>query len=337
MKWWKNFSISSREMLKLLSIAGAAGSIGYASALHHAAIDDQRRKYDDSVFQVERDESVAVFPPSLFSRVSAATKVKDSLIIHQANVIPEPSQNAPRISQIMRYGFPSLSNIRSLDDFVLAYDTRLRIPQWVFEHLTPASVAKNDQVDRSKCDFHEDGSVHHYFRSTNEDCKYSGYDRGHMAAAGNHRLSQDICQQTFLLSNMAPQVGKGFNRDKWNELEQHCRKLVSQSRNVYACTGPLFLPRKADDGKLYVKYRVLWDNHVAVPTQFFKVVVCESESGELSMESFLMPNAAIDDAVPLKTFHVPSEVTERASGLLLFDQLNKKQFKLINGKTAAWI
>ena len=34
----------------------------------------------------------------------------------------------------------------------------------------------------------------------------SGFDRGHMAPAGNHRKDQTMCDQTFLLSNMAPQV-----------------------------------------------------------------------------------------------------------------------------------
>ncbi|KAF2346260.1 DNA/RNA non-specific endonuclease [Trinorchestia longiramus] len=173
-------------------------------------------------------------------------------------------------------------------------------------------------------------------RSTNHDYKGSGYDRGHMAAAGNHRTSQEHCRQTFVLSNMAPQVGRGFNRDKWNELEQYCRKLVRQSKNVYVCTGPLFLPKEQGDGNLYVNYRVLGENHVAVPTHFFKVVVCENESGELTLESFLLPNSVIDDKVPLNTFHVPSEVIERASGLLLFDRINKKKFKLINGKSTGW-
>ena len=28
-----------------------------------------------------------------------------------------------------------------------------------------------------------------------------------------------MCNETFFLSNMAPQVGKGFNRDKWEHLE----------------------------------------------------------------------------------------------------------------------
>ena len=36
--------------------------------------------------------------------------------------------------------------------------------------------------------------------------QYSGFDRGHMAAAGNHRQSQEVCDETFLLTNMAPQV-----------------------------------------------------------------------------------------------------------------------------------
>ena len=72
----------------------------------------------------------------------------------------------------------------------------------MFEHLTADSVKYNEKVDRSKCDFVEDQSVHKYFRSTNSDYKGSGFDRGHLAAAGNHRKDQSHCQQTFLLSNM---------------------------------------------------------------------------------------------------------------------------------------
>lgn len=44
------------------------------------------------------------------------------------------------------------------------------------------------------------------YRSTNADYKGSGYDRGHLAAAGNHKYDQKHVEQTFFLSNMAPQV-----------------------------------------------------------------------------------------------------------------------------------
>lgn len=268
--------------------------------------------------------------------VSAASYQGSIVNTQVPDVVPVPSPNAPRIAQIMRFGFPSLSNVRSLNDYVLSYDTRNRIPYWVCEHLTAENVAKNPNVDRAKCDFHEDTSVHQYFRSENRDYKGSGFDRGHLAAAGNHRRSQEDCHETFLLSNMSPQVGRGFNRDKWNDLEQYCRQLTKSYANVYVCTGPLFLPRREEDGKLYVKYQVIGQNHVSVPTHFYKVVVCESSTGELDLESFLLPNVEIDDSVPIASFHVPLETIERASGLLIFDKLSQKKFKKINGQKVGW-
>jgi len=267
-----------------------------------------------------------IFPAKILAATAIAPRTAEAA-----------QQKASRVSEIMRYGFPSLANIRALDDYVLAFDPRTRVPAWVFEHLTKDSIAKTDAVDRAKCSFVEDDSVHQYFRSSNKDYKGSGFDRGHMAAAGNHRLSQDHCQQTFLLSNIAPQVGKGFNRDKWNSLEQYCRWLARHNPNVYVCTGPLYLPRQMADGHLWVSYRVLGDNHVAVPTHFFKVVVTETAKGELCLESFVLPNAAIEDSVKLNTFHVPLEVVERASGLLFFDQLNKTRFAHVNPKNNDWV
>ena len=93
-----------------------------------------------------------------------------------------------------------------IDDFVLAYDKRNRTAHWVFEHLTREKVKRYEGIDRESSQFKPDNSVHEYFRATNEDYKKSGYDRGHLAAAGNHRWSQQALDQTFHLSNIAPQV-----------------------------------------------------------------------------------------------------------------------------------
>lgn len=103
---------------------------------------------------------------------------------------------------------------------------------------------------------------------------------------------------------MAPQVGVGFNRDSWNRLESHVRKLVRKHKNVYVCTGPLYLPRKEADGKTYVKYEVIGTSSVAVPTHFYKIVVCETGDNQLDMESYVMPNQKIDNETPLKAFQV---------------------------------
>ncbi|ALC42588.1 EndoG [Drosophila busckii] len=260
----------------------------------------------------------------VFGTVSAAALIPPS----EVNLNATPS----RISQIMKFGFPGLDHVRSQSDYVLSYDRRNRIPHWVFEHLTAASVAKNDAVDRAKCDFRPDESIHPFFRAQNTDYRKSGYDRGHMAAAGNHRLHQKHCDDTFLLSNMAPQVGQGFNRDAWNSLEMYVRKLTQSYANVYVCTGPLYLPHKEDDGKMYVKYEVIGSNTVAVPTHFYKVIVSEAADQRLHMESYIMPNKVISNDTPLQVFQVPPESVERAAGLLFFDQINRKQLATINGK-----
>ena len=148
-----------------------------------------------------------------------------------------------RSTEIMRHGYPTLDNLRVFDNYVLSYDRRNRVANWVFEHLTHEKLKRVEDVDRGKSEFKEDPVIHEYFRSTNQDYKASGYDRGHLAAAANHRSHQKYMDQTFYLSNIAPQVGKGFNRDKWNELELEVRNLVKQYDNVWVCTGPLYLPR----------------------------------------------------------------------------------------------
>ncbi|KAI5726493.1 hypothetical protein M8J76_003639 [Diaphorina citri] len=242
------------------------------------------------------------------------------------------STKAQRISQIMKYGFPSLDSLRSFDDFVLSYDRRNRTAYWVFEHLTKENTAYSEAVNRSKSEFFEDDSIHEYFRGRNSDYKYSGYDRGHLAAAGNHKANQKHLDQTFVLSNISPQVGAGFNRDKWAELEKHSRKLLKQYPNVYVCTGPLYLPMKSPNGKKYVNYEVIGDSNVAVPTHFFKIIVAENENGKLVMENYVLPNAVISDSTPLTSFMVPLDSIQRAAGFLFFEKLDKSKLISVNNQ-----
>ena len=83
----------------------------------------------------------------------------------------------------------------------------------MFEHLTNESLTRKEGVDRSKSRFQEDENVPEKFRAKLLDYVKSGYDRGHMVPAGDAKFSQEAMDETFLLSNIAPQVGNGFNRD----------------------------------------------------------------------------------------------------------------------------
>lgn len=230
----------------------------------------------------------------------------------------------------MQHGYPSLDNLRIFDNYVLSYDRRNRVANWVYEHLTPQTLRPAEDVDRGRSEFKEDINIHPYFRSTNQDYRGSGYDRGHLAPAANHRQSQLFMDQTFYLSNIAPQVGVGFNRDKWNDLEKEMRNLVKSHDNVWICTGPLYLPQRDPVSKKnYVKYEVIGEHNVAVPTHFFKVALCEKQ-GTYSLYSYVLPNAPCDNATPLKSYMVPIDAIERAAGFLLFDKVPRNKIKMIN-------
>ena len=62
--------------------------------------------------------------------------------------------------------------------------------------------------------FQEDPTIHQFFRSRLDDYKRSGFDRGHLAPAGNHRSSQQAMDDTFWLSNMSPQVRISHHRTR---------------------------------------------------------------------------------------------------------------------------
>ncbi|XP_061749959.1 endonuclease G, mitochondrial [Nerophis ophidion] len=258
---------------------------------------------------------------------------RDGGLLEQVPVVPVPSVHAAELTvspgssgALMKYGFPSLSHVRTRESYVSSYDPRTRTPSWVIERLSGTSLSGS--ADRKFCDFKEDDSLHVYHRATNADYKGSGLDRGHMAAAANHKWSQKAMEDTFYLSNVVPQ-NPHLNQKAWNNLEKLCRSLTKRYANVYVCSGPLYLPRQEADGKLYVRYQVLGRNHVAVPTHFFKVLILEQAQGEgVELRSYVLPNEPVDEKIPLERFLVPIETIERASGLLFVPNIMKRSGSL---------
>lgn len=175
------------------------------------------------------------------------------------------------------------------------------------------------------------------FRARLQDYFRSGYDRGHMVPAADAKRSQEAMDETFLLSNIAPQVGAGFNRHYWAYLEDWCRRLTGNFADVYVFTVPLYLPRREPDGKWRVSYEMIGNPpNVAVPTHFAKIVLTSRPSSpstpdipEISTGAFVLPNAIIPDDAPLESFVVPVDTVERAAGLTLFSDAIKSGSKHI--------
>ncbi|KAJ3741958.1 hypothetical protein DFH05DRAFT_1403145 [Lentinula detonsa] len=248
-------------------------------------------------------------------------------------------------SAVLKYGNPGpVADPIIRRAYVAAYDRRLRHPAWTAEHLTLASLGKSSLVappdeagDRTKSSFMEDDTIPAPFRARLVDYFKSGYDRGHMVPAADAKFSQEAMNETFYLSNMAPQVGEGFNRHYWAYLEDWCRRLTGTFSDVYVFTVPLYLPRRDPDGKWRITHEVIGSPpNVSVPTHFAKVVLTSKPASpstpnilELATGAFVLPNAPIPDETPLEKFLMPVEAVERAAGLALFSDAVKSTSKHI--------
>ncbi|TCD68239.1 nuclease [Steccherinum ochraceum] len=248
---------------------------------------------------------------------------------------------------VLKYGNPGpISDQLVRKAYVAAYDRRLRHPAWTAEHLTLASLGKSPLIesppttetgDRTKSTFSEDDSIPVPFRAKLQDYFRSGYDRGHMVPAADAKASQAAMDETFLLTNIAPQVGVGFNRHYWAYVEDWCRRLTTTFSDVYVFTIPLYLPKLDSDGKWRVHHEVIGSPpNISVPTHFAKVVLTAKPSSpssphiaELAAGAFVLPNAEIPDQTPFENFVVPVEAVERAAGLTLFSEEIKKASKHI--------
>lgn len=152
---------------------------------------------------------------------------------------------------------------------MLSFDRRLRLPRFVYQHLTPDTSAAK-VASRVKEEFHEDPLTPPLWRASMDSFKGSGYDRGHMAPAADMKQSQSMMRASFSLSNIAPQHPQ-LNREYWARLERAIRMLTTEFPHVHVFTGPLFLPHQRGK-KWWTEYEVLGDPPtVAVPTHFFKV------------------------------------------------------------------
>ncbi|ODV92048.1 hypothetical protein CANCADRAFT_55788 [Tortispora caseinolytica NRRL Y-17796] len=220
-----------------------------------------------------------------------------------------------------KYGFPvPVHDVKRYNEYVRCYDRRTRNPNWVIEHITAESLKIRDG-DRKKSVFKEDESIPSRFRALLRDYFRSGYDRGHQAPAADAKFSQEAMDETFYLTNMCPQVGDGFNRDYWAHLEDFCRRLTEQYRDVRIVTGPLYLPKKMDNGKYIVQYEMIGNPpNVAVPTHFFKIIVAEHHKSKpydqrAALAAFILPNTAIPNEVPLEKFEVDISAIENSAGV----------------------
>jgi endonuclease G, mitochondrial len=139
-----------------------------------------------------------------------------------------------------------------------------------------------------------------------------GFDRGHMAPSADFRWSSKALSESYLYSNMSPQVAE-LNREAWGKVEDKVRGYLYGKPGVqlYVVTGPVLKP-----GLKLIERAI---NKVSIPEQYWKVVIDPVNKKGIG---FIMPNRAITE--PVESFIVPIKEVEKLTGLNFFSGFAKE-------------
>jgi endonuclease G len=193
--------------------------------------------------------------------------------------------------------------------FALGYSEFNEQASWVSYVLLPAECIGDEERSSS---FYVDPKVS-TGSATNDDYKGSGYDRGHLAPAGDMGYSAITMKESFYYSNMSPQA-PSFNRGIWKKLESQVRDWSKSGDTILVITGPVL----SDS----VQLEKIGPNKVSIPKFYFKVIVKKTTNGYTAI-GFILPNEASKS--DLNSFVVTVDEIEQRTGLDFLPNLAKKE------------
>lgn len=233
--------------------------------------------------------------------------------------VPEYKGDVPEHKYLCRLGY------------LLSHNADRKTPDWVLERLTPDRFSGPGDRKEQGNPFAPDPDLPKGKRAEKADYEASGFDRGHMAPAATMKFSEQATEESFYLSNMAPQVGIGLNRHIWADLEGLARDWTCERKEVIVITGPIY-----DEE---TKLKTLGDSNVAVPHAFFKIAYVPAQRRAIA---FILPNKKVDKKGKkswdvLKQYIVTIETVEERTGLAFLQSLPKRERSRLTAlKSVMW-
>ena len=239
-------------------------------------------------------------------------KVQDKTSAKKAPAKPSTKTfKIPANTEIPRLKEKRQEQVIKHEGYTVSYNSEYRIANWVAYELT-ATEAKSKKTERSN-KFVSDPQVKGA-TAMNEDYTRSGYDRGHLAPAGDMKWSAKAMRESFYLSNICPQKPK-LNRGIWKDLEEQCRLWALDNGSLLIVTGPVITGDMKRLGK----------NKVAIPKSFYKVLCYYTEKGYKGI-GFLFENRDYKDN-SLKSMVIPIDSVEKVTGIDFFPSMPDEQEK----------
>ena len=158
------------------------------------------------------------------------------------------------------------------EGYLSAYDPQAKIPGYVAYTLMPQNAI--GCWPRTNA-FVQDATVANGPRP--DDYAGTGYDKGHAAPDGDLSWSQQVEYESFLMTNMFPQLG-GLNRGIWKLLETNIRGWAVQQNVPFTIyVGGIYGPGDKTIGQ-----------GVVVPNAFYKIVINQKTN---QVAGWLFPHA----------------------------------------------
>lgn len=247
--------------------------------------------------------------PTLRSLIFPAVIILCLWVANSLKGCDNPQWDEPRdtgvygnlLEVVTKPGIPS--QLKSYTRMDLSFNSRCHIPNWVSWELTDEETSGD--VGRTN-KFFNDPDIEGCPDSW--DYSYSGYDRGHMAPAGDMKWSSKAMEETFFLSNICPQA-KQLNTGSWKKLEEKCRQWAQVDGCIFIVCGPVI-----DDKPV----ETIGDSHVWVPSRFFKVIIAPYSNPARGI-GFIMPNGKVEGG--MQTCAVSIDEVERITGHDFFSSL----------------
>lgn len=285
-------------------VSGYAGGKGRSAGKPDGRPADVEEKKEADAAPVARDEAVR---PSEVR--SSATTGSQAIRFPQGAELPVCPKS--RSEQIIRH-----------KGYTVSYNSDYRVANWVAYELTNQE-ARSDAIERSN-KFVRDPMVKGA-SAENGDYTRTGYDRGHLAPAGDMKWSSQAMRESFYLSNITPQK-PGLNRGVWKDLEEQCRMWAADNEKLLIAAGPVL----ASDLKRLGK------NRVAIPRQFYKVI-CMIQENKYEAVGFIFENKDYGET-SLRSLMVPVDSVERLAQIDFFaslpDSIEDRMEAAVNQK--AW-
>ena len=146
--------------------------------------------------------------------------------------------------------------------------------------------------------------------ASHSDYKGSGYDRGHLAPAGDMTWSKMAMEESFYYSNISPQT-PSFNRGIWKRLESRVRIWGTEFDSLYVVTGPVLIDSLEFIGA-----------GVSIPNHFYKTVVSFKTGKPFSSISFILENKG--SKLKLNEFAISTDSLETICNMNFNYHLNRR-------------